>query len=1078
MRITPYRLLERVPNSYEKRIFVAILYIICSFFCQNIKGQALNPNKPLSQFILNTWQQDDGLPQNTVHALLQSRDGYIWAGTYQGIARFDGVQFKTFNMANTSGLLSNGIWSIAEDYTGALWFGTNGGGLARYSKNSFQSYRKSEGLPQDIVRNIYIDKEQYMWLAFTSGLGRMKVPKNKNERIQIELVNGLERMNVLAIVQDQKGQIWVGCREGLFLIYNTSKGWLAIRYETKIDLNVYSLSTGKDSSLWIGTNDGLYHFRNNAFKRFGVSEGLSEARIACIYSDRIGTIWALTVSGELNRYYKGSFSHLSIKNDFQDNRIYSILEDHEGSLWFGTSRSGMHRLKESKVSFYGRSDGLNADVNYAVLEGKNESIYIGTRGGGVNIIKDNKVTHISTKHGLSVSYSRSIAFDRLNRLWVGSYGSGIDIVETSKAPRVIKRITKKNGLGDEFVRVIKMLHDGNIIVGTRKGLNLIHNYQVIASYDKINNVEMNPVLCIENNEDGIAFIGTDGGGVNVLEDGKLSKVKTSQALPSEVVLSLLWDQDSKILWIGTNTGLAFYRNGIISSVVSPSMKMPHSILQLIDDKSGQLWMGSTNGVYEVSKKDLIAFADNKIREFSIQHYGIEDGLRSIECTPNGHPSSMRSKDGRLWFPTSKGTVVVEPWNIPRNTKIPNVVIEGVDVNNDWKSTSSELIVDPGTPRFQIHYTALSFMGPKKVRFRYRLTGYDETWIDADTRRVAYYTSLPPGDYKFQVQACNNDDVWNTNGATLNIKVLPFFHQTSYFLVLVCIGVFGIGLAIYQIRIRDLKRQNQALERMVQSRTAELNKASERVYDSITYASKIQTALLPDLGLLSNWGLEISIHYAQRDIVGGDFFWFEQVNGQIIIVVADCTGHGVPGAFMSVLGLSLLNQIVVERGIIEPSQILDQLDNEVRRALRQDGRDGSALDGMDLAVLSYFPALSQISFALANRPLLYKQGGSIVEYKPTRRHIGGRLVATTPFQIHSVWAETGDEFFVFTDGVTDQIGGQQGKKWGIDKLQNWLRSRTLKDKEFMDSLNNELKAWQGPRKQLDDQLMLGIRIIGL
>lgn len=834
------------------------LLLLWAFALTEASAQALDPRKALSQYVLDRWQQEQGLPQNTVHALLQSRDGYLWVGTYQGAARFDGVRFEVFNMANTPAFKSNGIWAISEDHRGHLWFGTNGGGLTRLADGRFRTYGTAEGLSSAIVRILMRDSDQALWAAYPTGVSRISV--SPEGRLSVKHVEGLENQNPLALVQDRAGTRWVGCREGLFRIVRRDSVWSASRQAGLMGRTIYALWPDPDGSLWVGTDDGLFRFDGGEFRRIGREQGLSENRIARIYKDRASTLWVVTVGGELNRYAEGRFSHLSIRDDFQDNRIFAILEDREGSLWFGTSRSGLNRFKESKVSSYGRPEGMAAEVTYAVHQGPDGTMYLGTNGGGVSLLQGERITHLTRAQGLSGSYVRALASDAQGRLWVSCYGAGVDVMTGN---RRVAHFSPREGLLDEFVRVIKPMPDGSVWLGTRRGLNRIIGGRVVGAYGPERGLPAQGVLCIESAGPDRLFVGTDGGGLATLTAGRFESVTTQQGLPSDVVLALLWDRRDQSLWVGTNNGLALLRKGQIFTFRAPGLGMPESVLQLLDDETGLLWMGSTNGIYAVPKSALYAYADKRIASLDVKHYGRADGLRSIECTPNGHPSATRSTDGRLWFPTSKGVAVVDPWQIPLNRQVPRVAIERAVVGDSIYALADQLVVEPGTPRFELHYTALSFMVPEKVRFQYRLEGYDDRWVDAGNRRIAYYTNLPAGKYTFAVRACNNDGLWNEVGASLSLTVLPHYYQTWWFIALMGIVLIGLGAVLYRVRVTSLHRQNLVLEAMVESRTAELRSQSEQ----LRHQTDAMTLSNTNLSVLAEIGQEITATLDAEELFG-------------------------------------------------------------------------------------------------------------------------------------------------------------------------------------------------------------------
>lgn len=793
-------------------------------------AQRLDPNKALTQYMLEGYDRFRGLPQNTVHCVLQSREGFLWVGTYLGLARFDGVKFKHYSLSNTPELGSNGIYSIVEDREGGLWVGTNGGGVARLHNNRWKRYTTAEGLVSNVVLRLYLDDRNRLWVGTRGGLSCIENGKVMN-------VPGAELLKgrvVRTFAEDATGAIWVGAAGGLFRFTSNRLEPFALSPSLGRIGNVFDLHVGPDAVLWMGTDVGLVAFDGVRQRLYAEADGLSDKVVNDVYVDHGGVLWAGTLRGGLNRFFRGKFEQLNSSNSgIRDDKIQFITEDREGNLWIGTEGAGLYRLREGLFLNFGRQEGYGADQTYAILESASGELIFGTYNGGViRRKKDGRFEQLSRAQGLPTEYVRSLHEAADGTLWVGTYGEGLVPVRNGRpGPALTTRV----GLTDNYVRVILPDGAGGLLIGTRNGLSHYREGR-FTNYTTANGMPTNSVLCMAKEPSRpLLWVGTDGGGIGRLDltTGKFDTLNTRKGLTSDIVMCLYRDPADGSVWVGHNVGL----DRVVESAAGTEVQSfktakgiyGESIFQILEDNRGQLWMGSNNGLYRATKADLLDLQAGRISAVEVLRFNEADGMRNAECKGNGSPSGLKSADGRLWFPTFAGVSAVNPQRLQRNNVAPQVVIDRLEADGKSQELNQQTVrVPPGVSKFEVEYTAPSFVAAEKVRYRYRLEGFDRDWVEADARRVAYFTNVPPGSYTFRVMAANSDGVWNETGAAVQISLEPTFWQSAWFYLLIAVGLVGLGYGVYRWRINELSKRNDELEQLVSARTAQIEVQSHQL----------------------------------------------------------------------------------------------------------------------------------------------------------------------------------------------------------------------------------------------------------
>jgi ligand-binding sensor domain-containing protein/HPt (histidine-containing phosphotransfer) domain-containing protein len=770
---------------------------------------ALDPRKAVTQYVHTVWQVEQGLPANSVNAIAQTPDGYLWLGTHEGLARFDGARFTAFDAGNTQGIRSNYILALLVDRAGTLWIGAYNGGLTRFKNGTFAAYTPADGLPGNTVSAICDDGAGGLWVG-TDGGGLSHFQDGKFTTYTTKA--GLLSDEITALSVDRLGTLWIGAGAGL----NQWTGGRFSAYTTKEGLasnKITSIHEDRQGRLWIGTQGGLNRIEGGRITTHAFRRQPADS-VNTISEDRDGNLWVGTFGGGLFRLKDGEVAGLTTKDGLPHDNITAIFEDHESNLWIGTYGGGVSRLKDEKCTVFGLKEGLSNDVATTVYEDRAGNVWIGT-DEGLNQLKDGNVTIYTTKNGMSHNGVWSVLEDREGNVWVGTHGH----LNRLKDGRFTV-FTERDGFR-QAVYAMCQDREGSVWFGTGGGGLVRWKDGAFTTYSTTDGLTHTVVLALHQDRAGNLWIGTAGGGLNRWRDGRFTAITTKDGLSSDIVKCIYEDAEG-VLWVSTyGGGLNRLKDGKITTYTTVEGLFDNNIHQILEDGRGFLWMSCNKGIFRVSKQELNDVAGGATRSLTCVSYGTADGMRSRVCNGGDQPAGWKTRDGRLWFPTIKGVVVIDPANIKTNRLAPPVIIERVVVENAPVELGRRPAFSPGTKRFEFHYTGLSLTAPEKVRFKYRLEGSDPEWIDAGADRVARYTNLPPGAFRFRVMACNNDGLWNEAGASFEFDLQPYFYQTKFFYALGALAVALLGWALYLWRVKHLLRRTQELEAKVAARTIEL-----------------------------------------------------------------------------------------------------------------------------------------------------------------------------------------------------------------------------------------------------------------
>lgn len=744
-------------------------------------------DEPDFAYAVRSWQTDEGLPDNSVQAIAQSADGFLWVGTQGGLARFDGNNFVCYTASNTPALKNSSITALCAGKDGSLWIGTDGGGLVRLHHGIFSCFSMTNGLAGNEVRVIYQDDDGTLWIGTTTGMSRYR---DGEFRTYTER-DGLLSATVRCIYQDQDKDLWIATGKGLNRLRRDGVMDCFVMPDGLPNNSVRAVCQDRGGRVWIGSNNGLLWydwFWGVDFYAYNTSYGLSDPLVSAICEDGEGNLWVGTYSG-LNRFRDGRFYSQPDSDGQPFDKVNTLFVDHEGNIWVG-SREGLTRLTPKPFFTYTTEDGLTHNNIMAVLEDKEHNVWIGTWGGGLDEMQGDKILDrtLAGTNGLSQNLILSLCEGRDGSLWAGAdFDGGLIRIKDGRTTRY----TWHDGLIDAGLRVLCQDSSGDLLIGTDRGLSCLRNGKFIS--DPLTEALANKnIRDICQDESGAIWFGTENG-LGRWQDGHFTLFTTADGLSASAVTALCVDDDNT-LWIGTSGGgLNRYRNGRFTSYTTRQGLFSDEILGIVEDR-GWLWMSSSQGIFRVREKDLDAFDDGKIETLVSLSYGKNDGMESSQCNGGGKPSAWKSNDGRLWFPTSKGLVTVNPADLPIDEEPPSVFIETVsadqkEIDNGRAELAgpasvlarlrSPLDVPPGHGEVEFRYASLNYSAPEKARFRYKLDGVDPDWVDAGVRRVAYYKGLAPGLYRFDVEACNQDGVWNEAGASIALFLEPHYWQVLW-----------------------------------------------------------------------------------------------------------------------------------------------------------------------------------------------------------------------------------------------------------------------------------------------------------
>lgn len=779
----------------------------------------------VAQYRFDHWTADNGLPQNSVRDIVQTRDGYLWFTTFDGLVRFDGVRFTVFNKSNSPGIPSNRFYNLLEDRQGDLWATLETGEVVRRQQGRFTSYNQAQGLP-GISNPLLIEDDQgnllIAYYDWTSGK-------------QGNTVGNLKRVYRWAAGRFEPA---AELRYDFSAVNLPTAEWRTIIWGRVIAGDFWTITSQRIIRHPKGGGVRMYQERNGLpGKPLTLVVGRSQV-LQALTQDAAGRLW-LTDLQSLQ-------SQLLSQQAPEGFGLWLGYADAEGNYWFSTGDNGLFRARRQTIVAQAESSESNAMGVYSLLEGRDGALWIGTAGKirqGVLRLKDGtlkqyppaKLNDLSAFAG-TVS---SLYEDRAGQLWVNGFWrlAGSRYLTPSWSDAVTSR-------NKSFAWTMCEDRSGAYWFGSSEGVVRIQNGAVTHFTTKDGLAGNDTKVIIEDGQGGL-WLGSYGGLTHYL-DGKFTAWTEKDGLPGATVRALKLDSDGT-LWIGTyDSGLARFKDGRFTCYTTKDGLFDNGVFQILEDDYGWFWMSCNRGIYRVRKQELLDLAGGKVKTLTCLAYNQSDGMPSSECNGGRWPAGVKTRDGKLWFPTMGGVAMIDPAQVKANTQPPPVVLEELRINNQpvelerWQSaihnSQSAISIFPGQDNFEIAYTALSFINSENMRFKYKLEGADADWVDAGTRRTAYFSHLAPGAYTFRVIAANADCVWNQTGASVRITVVPPFWRTWWFTTLAALSFAGLiaGAALY--RDGQQKRRQAAQQafarQLIESQEAERKRIAAELHDSL------------------------------------------------------------------------------------------------------------------------------------------------------------------------------------------------------------------------------------------------------
>jgi ligand-binding sensor domain-containing protein/signal transduction histidine kinase len=818
-------------------------------------GQAAQfENAPAAHYRVETWQSDSGLPQNTVTAITQTPDGYLWVGTLGGLARFDGAQFKVFNGANAPALGNGRIRSLSVGRAGALWVTTAEGALARFAGGQFTV--EQPPVPNG-ARPVFLeameDDAGAVWLATAAG----EVARWSGGRYSVLLSNANVADLELHGARTKPGAplVWSSGK-----LYQAGEDGLALELEAPSAPARFFVGPGRAGGYWFNNGQKLRLWKAGKWVAAASSPANVVPALRDCIEDREGRMWLATADSGLMRWdTKLGSKEFSTRDGLGSDTVRCLFEDAEGNIWAGTEGGGLSRLSPALFSVFGRAEGLSADRMTCVCEGADGTIWAGTEGEGLNQFRPGSAPLLFRGPSNSLADVSSLVCDRQGRIWAGSPSGGL-WRQTEGA------FQRPPGWPEPERPVQSLFQDasGRIWVGRSRTRALVvmenETNKVVPLPLKVDT----SILAMEQDSEGALWVGTDGEGLLCLRGNEWARFTRAEGLGSDIIWCLRAEK-SGALWVGTyGGGLSRLKAGKIATCTTREGLEDDVIIHIAEDGRGNFWLGSHQGVFRVGKAELNDFAEGKRARIQCIGYGKEDGLGSLECAGPSPSAGCRSSDGRLWFPTLKGVVMVDPFTVKKSLLPPPVLVDKLLVDEEEKKLPSdgrllsstnaaapgfgadnELVFSTGNRRYRFHYTGMSFTAPERLRFRTRLEGLEPEWVEVGRERTAAYSQLKAGRYVFRVQARSRDGVWSDPGAAVAFVVQPRFYESGWFQG-AAMGALALGLG-FVVRTASNRRLRRQLERVEMQTAVERERAriAQDIHDDLG-SSLNEIAMLSEL----------------------------------------------------------------------------------------------------------------------------------------------------------------------------------------------------------------------------------------
>lgn len=1024
----------------------------------------------------------DGLAQSNVSGIIQDSAGFFWLATDGGVSRFDGKNFINYTTEN--GLADNNVSAIFLAKDNRIWLGHENGSLTVYDGNTFHQIN-SRLLPKDKkIYGFYQDKTGSLWIS-TATEGAIKIidpSRDVKNKLQINTYSGRDGLSqyVFASFEDKQGNFWFLTDIGIKVYGKITKQFEFFRPEEMPLGQVTSLAQDKHLNLLIGTSTGAVSRYYPDTKKFETIINASDVMkitqsglnlIYAIYEDKKENIWVSIANNGIIRYEKtsGKITPFSTANGLAVNKIKSIYEDAEGNILLGTSGEGLEIFSGERFVSFSKTNGLLDNQVWAVSQDRDGNYWFGTNEG-ISIfnpketLPEKAYKKITTENGLPSNFVRALAKDHNQNIWIATWGG--KVIKYDVNARRLAPVYSLNESVNNLSSCLLIDSKNNLWIGTLEGI-VIYNIDIgsVKTIRTIDGLSDNDITCLFEDSNGNIWIGTKQKGITVF-DGKTYNIFNREDGLNYTNISSVAEDAKHNIWIGTEGGGAFVYNGKTFTSYKTKDGLASDFITLITvDKQNNVWLGTNKGLnkYVSAQNEFVSYLKG-------------EGFTGVETK---HNAAYNDDEGNVWFGTVNGAFQYNPnKDLPVNVE-PLTKLLNFRVNlNEYPVTSKvKLSYKENTLNFD--FVSISLSNPEGVKYKLKLEGYDDDWKIAKQNSETY-SNLSPGKYVFQLIGCNSAGVCNSQPLSIDIEIAPPYWQTWWFYLIVIASVSGSVFGYIKIRERKLRLEKKILEDRVQERTAEvvrqkhiIEEKQHEILDSINYAKRLQEAILPPKEFLDKHVADSFILYQPKDIVAGDFYWAEVINDKFFVAAADSTGHGVPGAMVSVVCSNALNRTVKEFKETEPGKILDKTRELVLETFEKSASE--VKDGMDVSLLCIDTKNKKIYWSGANNPLWYFQNNELKEITADKQPIG-KTEKPKPFTTHEIEYSKGTSFYLFTDGFADQFGGPKGKKFKYKQLSELLHSLIgLHAEKQVQHIFKAFEDWKGNLEQVDDVCVIGIKI---
>ncbi|HOY48129.1 MAG TPA: two-component regulator propeller domain-containing protein [Flavobacteriales bacterium] len=1067
--------------------------------------------------------EKEGLASNAVFDILEDRKGNLWFGTRTGgVTKYDGKYFSNYSLQE--GLGNNEVYSIYEDKRGDIWFGLKGG-ITRYNGKSFIYYSKKQGISPGYYFSFIEDKKGILWFG-NSGEGIYSFDGKVFTHITSKC--GLPQDRVLALLQDRKGDFWIGTHGSGICRFDGKQFYVYSEKEGLVNKYVNSLTEDKNGNIWIGTNYGISVYDGQSFTNYTDKDGLSDGQVRTILEDETGNFWIGTNDGGLIKYFGSSFTNYIDSTLECKHGIRSIVEDKKGQFWVGTNTQGLLQFDDKYVRKYTQKEGLKSNYVSSLLEDSYGNLWIGTFGQGVCKFDGKSFTYFTTEEGLSGNNIVSLAEDRSGNLWIGTYSGGVTKYDGNRVEELLNgkqfskneirdiqvingkpvksffHFTEKQGLGGDIVWSIFQDKQSNMWFGTFESGVTQYDGKKFKRYTIDPNTTKNTVWSIyEDNKENLWF-GTFGAGAIRFDGNRIDALEKGKKIPPQELTDLRKENGKYVksfLYLTDKEGLS-----------------DNFVRSIYQDKQQNLWLTTNKALHLIKEKKrsdaqlpkTINSPQQFIESSQLVLFNKEDGMKAGGFFQG---SVMLDSKNRFWMTSSNSlsTLNLNTFNIDK--VVPELQLETILIDEKFidylllKSDSAhiqelpeqfenikfsdvsnfhnyplELELPYNLNHLTFNFIGIDWSAPHNLKYQFKLEGLDQDWSQLSTSNEADYRNIPFGKYTFKIRAIGNSDKWSKT-LEYTFVIHPPWWRTTWAYILYIIATILIILLIVKWNSRKLRARAKELGVKIDEAVHEIKEQKQlieekhkEIKDSINYAERIQRSLLASKDLLNKNLNDYFIYYQPKDVVSGDFYWAAELNnGDFVIICGDSTGHGVPGAIMSILNIACLREAYLQ-GITSPDLILNETRRLVIENLKNDGSEEGGKDGMDASLICFNPSKDRLTFCGANNPAWILRNQEWIELKPDKMPIGKHDKDSISFTLKEMELIKGDIIYLFTDGMPDQFGGPLGKKYKYNQLKQFLLSiQHLSMDEQHQEIKTELNNWKGDLEQVDDILVIGLRI---